>query len=192
MKFGEATKYGFKNIFVFEGRGRRSEFWWFYLALQLISFPIMMILLVVMTVPFISTLASIDPYDPYAQPDSGAFVTSFGIFGVTYLLMILFGLAMSVILLGATARRLHDMGQSAQWLWLYLLGLGIVITVMCIMDSQPFANKYGPDPKAHERGFSGAVSYSAPPAYSVPPAATLPPPPPPGATPTPPSDPYVR
>ena len=189
MKFGEAAKYGFKHIFVFEGRARRSEFWWFYLALELIAFPIMLILSFVMMASFVPALTSLEPYDPFATPDFGALAATFGLFGATWLLTLLVSVALNVILLGAMARRLHDMGQSAQWLWLNLLGLGIVPLIMCFMDTQPFANQWGPDPKALERGYPGAVSYGAPPAYV---AATATPPPPPATIPPPPGDPFVR
>lgn len=47
------------------------------------------------------------------------------------------------------ARRLHDMGKSGWWQLVYfvpLFGL-IVMLVFLSKDSQPFDNKYGPNPK---------------------------------------------
>ena len=86
----------------------------------------------------------------------------------------------------AQARRLHDMGQSGLWVLLNFAGLGIVATIMCIMDTQPGTNQWGPDPKAGERG-----TYGYPPAY---PTSTLAYPPitpryPPITPPTPPAPP---
>ena len=189
MGFGEATKVGLKKVFVFEGRARRAEFWWYYLFLCLISFAVSLVAVVIMLAAFVPTFASIDSD---GNIDDDGFVAAMVGMGVVYFLLFLFGIALIVMMLGAQARRLHDTGQSAQWLWLHLLGLGIVPLIMCIMEGQAFPNQYGPDPKALERGYpGGAVSYAAPPVY--PPAAVSPPPPPPpGAVPPPPGDPFVR
>ena len=69
--------------------------------------------------------------------------------------MMLVSLAFTLPSYAATVRRLHDMGQSGMWVLLNFVGLGIVATVMCIMDTQPGTNQWGPDPKAGERGAFG-------------------------------------
>ena len=186
MGFGEATKVGLKKAFVFEGRARRAEFWWYYLFLSLISFVVSLVFVFIIFASFLPVIGSVDSS---GYVDEDGFVASMIGMGVAYFLLFLFSIAISVMLLGAQARRLHDTGQSGHWLWLNLLGLGIVPLIMCIMEGQAFTNQWGPDPKAHERAYpSGVTPYVAPPAYpvgSVPP----PPPPPPGAAP---SDPFVR
>ena len=63
----------------------------------------------------------------------------------------LLALALLLPTLGATARRLHDVGKTG---WLQLIGLicppigSIVVLVMCIPDGEAGANKYGDAPAA--------------------------------------------
>ena len=60
-------------------------------------------------------------------------------------------LALILPSLGATARRLHDLGKTG---WLQLIGLicppigSIVVLVMCIPDGEAGSNKYGEAPAA--------------------------------------------
>ena len=60
-------------------------------------------------------------------------------------------LALILPALGATARRLHDLGKTG---WLQLIGLicppigSIVVLLMCIPDGEAGENKYGPAPAA--------------------------------------------
>lgn len=50
---------------------------------------------------------------------------------------------------GVTVRRLHDTGRSGWWILIGIVPLvgGIVLLVFQVMDSQPGANEYGPNPK---------------------------------------------
>ena len=63
----------------------------------------------------------------------------------------LIALALLLPMLGATARRLHDLGKTG---WLQLIGLicppigSIVVILMCIPDGEAGANKYGEAPAA--------------------------------------------
>ena len=159
----------------FSGRARRSEYWWFYLALTLIQLPFS----IVFMVGYVAWLVS---FTSATRPDG---TIEFGAVNWTPLvigwgLMLIPGLAFLLPNLAAQARRLHDMGQSALWLLLGLAGLGIVPLVMCIMDTQPGTNQWGPDPKAGERG-----AYGYPPGYPTAPLAYPPitPPGPPAAPP---------
>src|SRR5690606_24281933 len=98
------------------------------------------------------------------DPNGGAFAASFGAIAFLYILLLVVSLAISAMLLGAMARRLHDMGQSGHWLWLNLAGLGIVPLIMCILEGEAHTNQWGPDPKAHERGFVAHAPMAYPPA----------------------------
>lgn len=65
------------------------------------------------------------------------------------ILLYLYDLAVLVPTLAAGARRLHDTGRSGWW---WLIGLvpfvgAIVLIVFFVLDSQPEANQYGPNPK---------------------------------------------
>jgi len=77
----------------------------------------------------------------------------------------LYGLAMIVPGLAVAVRRLHDTNKSGWMLLLCLIPLigSIIVLVFMILDSQPGANQYGPNPKEG----SGA----APPAPNQPPQA---------------------
>ena len=51
-------------------------------------------------------------------------------------------------MLAVAARRLHDQGHSAGWLFIALTGIGIIpLFFMMMAEGQPGANQYGPDPK---------------------------------------------
>ena len=149
MSFGAAIKYCFKHPFTFTGRARRSEFWWFFLLLQIISLVLGVIFVILMFVALEPVISGTDPVTGQANDDdvirwltSMAILTGFAT---------LVGTVIQVFMLAPNARRLHDIDQSAHWLWFYLVGLSIVPILMAIADGTRGPNKYGPDPKAAER-----------------------------------------
>ncbi|WP_417939086.1 DUF805 domain-containing protein [Flavobacterium sp. RS13.1] len=117
----------FENYANFNGRARRSEYWYFVLANGLIS-----ILLIVI----------------------GAIVG--GIFGdaitggiIGYALFGLYTLATIVPGIGVVVRRLHDTGKSG---WYYFVALipfigGIWLLILLCTEGNHGSNEYGPDPK---------------------------------------------
>lgn len=147
MSFGTAIKACFGKYATFSGRARRSEFWWFYLFLQLVNIPFSIAF-------FVAYFAALEPVFTAAslgiEPDLGD--VDWGPLVGAYALLIAVNLVFTIPYLAVSARRLHDTGQTANWLWLHLVGLGIVPLIMCIFDTQPGANQWGPDPKAAERG----------------------------------------
>ena len=112
----------------FTGRSRRSEFWFFALG----NIIIMMLLYI----PLIGSIMASDGGDP-----------GVGSFLFTALIGI-FALAIIIPSLAVAVRRLHDTGKSG---WFYLLNFvpfgGIVLLVFYCQDSEPGANKWGPNPK---------------------------------------------
>lgn len=117
MSFGQSVSYCFSNYANFTGRGRRSEFWWFYLAVVIIS--------------------------AVAQ---GLLAAIFGAdSGLYYFLAAVVSIALVIPLYAAGARRLHDTGKSG-WLQLLLLipciGV-IVLIVFWAQEGQPTENQYG-------------------------------------------------
>lgn len=103
---------------IFTGRSRRSEYWYFSLAQILIGMAI-------------NALAWV----------TGAEVISSVISMIFSLAMLLPGLAVAV-------RRLHDVGKSGWWLLIAftIIGIFLILYWYC-QDSEPGANKYGPNPK---------------------------------------------
>jgi len=61
--------------------------------------------------------------------------------------------AMFIPTLAVTARRLHDMGKSGTWFFIYFVPLigGIWLLVLLFSDSQPGMNKWGYNPKDENR-----------------------------------------
>ena len=118
------------NYANFEGRARRSEYWYFVLMN-----------IVIMIVPIIFIMIN-------ATSDNGEgplFFLGIGIIGVV-------GLALFLPSLAVAVRRLHDTGKSGWW---YLIGIipivsyigGLVLFVFYLSDSQAGNNKWGPNPK---------------------------------------------
>jgi uncharacterized membrane protein YhaH (DUF805 family) len=67
--------------------------------------------------------------------------------------MMAYCLALFVPSLSVTVRRLHDIGKSGWWYFIAFLPLigGIILFVFTLLDSEPYANQWGLDPKASER-----------------------------------------
>lgn len=165
MSFMESVRTCFSKFATFEGRARRTEFWMFYLFSQIIAFVGYVIAIVVLVAAGFTPLL-------FAGADEDARMTSLaaslGVMVVVFGIYILVMLVLTIPYLAVSARRLHDMGQSAHWLWLNLIGFGIVPVVMAFFDSQWGPNRWGDDPKASERsmyvepqpyGYSGHPHY---------------------------------
>jgi uncharacterized membrane protein YhaH (DUF805 family) len=153
MGMGEAFKTCMRKYADFSGRARRSEYWWYVLVVNLISLPFS-ILIAVGYIAFVVSVAA--ESTPSGEVDAGDL--PWATLVVPFVLALIVSLAFLLPSYAAQVRRLHDMGQTGLWVLLNLAGLGIVATVMCIMDSQPGPNQWGPDPKAGER-----VNYGYPP-----------------------------
>lgn len=110
-----------KRAMDFGGRSRRKEYWWFSLINLIVIFVMMMI-------------------------DATIMGQTAGGIGIFYLLYVLFSFVPSLSL---TIRRLHDVGKSGWWILIGLIPLlGILIFFLfAIRDSEPFTNRYGPNPK---------------------------------------------
>lgn len=181
MTFGAAIKHGFKNLTNFSGRARRSEFWWFFLFIEIISLAFGLVFVVVLVGAAGPLAASVDPVTGQADDDAVIrWVTTVVLLsGVAALV----GAVLQLLMLAANARRLHDTDQSAHWLWFYLAGLSIVPVLMAIPEGTPGPNKYGPDPKAAERAAllpvqQAGYAAQAAPYYTAQPGGPTPTPPP--------------
>ena len=129
MTFGAAIKYCLSHPFTFSGRARRSEFWWFFLFLQIVGMVLGFIVMIDLgSWPCCRSSNRVDPVTGQPSHDDAvrAGVISIAIFGIYFLVAVL----LEIPLLAANARRLHDIDHSAHWLWFYLFGLGIVPVLM--------------------------------------------------------------
>ena len=111
-----------KKYATFEGRARRKEYWYFQLF----------------NVVAVVVLAFIDLA-------VGSFSEEAGI----GLLSGLYSLAVFIPSIAVTVRRLHDTNRSGWWFLIYFIPLvgAIVMLVFTVLDSQPGANRFGPNPK---------------------------------------------
>ena len=117
---------------VFKGRARRKEYWSFVL------FDLLGLLSLAIFSRFIMWLELyvFDHYYAY-------FSTSFSILVVLHILVHM------VPSIAVTVRRLHDIGRSGGYFFLYLIPYlgGIPVFIMTLLDSKPGENEYGPNPK---------------------------------------------
>jgi uncharacterized membrane protein YhaH (DUF805 family) len=127
-----------KKYAVFEGRARRREYWFFQLF----------------NTSFFIALLVVDSMTGMMRPHVGMAHGGFG------LLSGLYGLATFLPGLGVMVRRLHDTGRSGWWVLIAIVPFigGIILLIFLLLDSQPGANQYGPNPKA---GFSGSMAGGA-------------------------------
>ena len=93
-----AIKTCFKKYFVFNGRAKRSEYWWFFLFLILASFASQLLDVVVLGQSFWVNYGPINT---------------------------IVNLILIIPILSAGARRLHDTNKSGWWQLLGLIGLAI-------------------------------------------------------------------
>lgn len=112
----------------FTGRARRSEYWYFTLG--------NVIIMLLLYIPLIGSMATSG-----GEPGAGSLIFS-GLVGI-------FALGIVIPSLAVAVRRLHDTGKSG---WFYLISFvpfigGIILIVFMCQDSEPGANKWGPNPK---------------------------------------------
>ena len=99
----DAVKLFFKNYFNFTGRASRSEYWWFILALFIVSLVIGIIEGIIITAIVFDDILN----DPLSTPNIAQY---------WYLMpSSLFYLAMTIGMFSLAARRLQDRGHTGWW-----------------------------------------------------------------------------
>lgn len=127
MGMKEALTSVFNNYANFEGRARRSEYWFFSLFNLLVSFAFAALLML--------------PREHSA------------LYRLVQGLSSLYSLAVFIPGLAVSWRRMHDIGKSGGnifWAFLPIVG-PILVLVWCCREGDAGDNAYGPDPKAEER-----------------------------------------
>ena len=109
----------------FRGRASRSEYWWFTLAVMLVSIALSM-----MEVAFMSG----ETFDSIPEGNGP--------------LTMLFSLAVLLPELAVSVRRLHDTGHSGWWLLLAFVPLigSLVLLWWSVSPSEQGENRFGPQP----------------------------------------------
>jgi uncharacterized membrane protein YhaH (DUF805 family) len=139
MSFQDAVRICLQRKYAdFNGRARRSEYWFFILFTAIAS----------------TIGAALD----------AIFRIRSGTYGGTGPIQGLIQLALLVPTLAVGARRLHDTGRSGWWLLIGLIPVvgWIILVVFFVQDSQP-DNQYGPNPKGLGQGYSAGYSEPPPP-----------------------------
>ena len=145
MSFGASIKRCLRHPFTFSGRARRSEFWWFVLFIEIISLVLGAVLTALVLAAGRSLVAGTDLTT--GQKDDDDVITWMTTVVVVGGLVTLFTVILQLFMLAPNARRLHDIDQSAHWLWFYVIGLGLVPLLMGIAEGTVGPNRFGPDPK---------------------------------------------
>ena len=133
----DSIKICFKNYVQFSGRGRRSEFWYFYCLCVII-----MVVVTCCQYAFISY----EVYDGYYyRTYTPVYSSGYYVYVVFYLIV---DLALFIPLLAASTRRLHDTGRSGLFFLITFIPCGIfALWYFWSIDSVPGANIYGPATK---------------------------------------------
>jgi uncharacterized membrane protein YhaH (DUF805 family) len=139
MSFQDAVRICLQRKYAdFNGRARRSEYWFFILFTAIIG----------------AVGGVLD----------AIFGIRSGVYSGTGPIQGLLQLALLVPTLAVGARRLHDTGRSGWWLLIGLIpvvGL-IILIVFFVQDSHP-ANQYGPNPKHLSQGYGAGYRETPPP-----------------------------
>ena len=120
--FVEAIQICFSKYAAFEGRARRSEYWFYTLFIWIVQMILYVLGIIILG----------------KSPEDG-----------TNIFMSIFTLATFVPSLAVFWRRMHDIGKSGAWFFLNLVPCigSIVLLVFEITDSQPGENQFGMSPK---------------------------------------------
>ena len=146
-----AIKDCFMKYVTFEGRARRSEYWFFMLLINSITVILLIFLILclcgimgVVRKNYNENEPNYNPYYSYYYNDRGMWAM-IGVF-ITYVCGI------TLPTLAATVRRLHDIGKPGETIFIGLLPLVGGIALLCLLcfDSEKESNEYGPSPKYTE------------------------------------------
>ena len=117
MSLSTSVKVCFKKYATFDGRARRSEFWYFCLFCLLIG---------IVTLYIDISILGYSVEEEYTPSNTIAY------------------LAVFIPSISVTARRLHDIGKSGWWMLLALTGIGIILLIIWYAtDGEKKKNRFG-------------------------------------------------
>ena len=154
LDFVTAIKNCLSNYVTFEGRARRSEYWWFVLPNYIIDFIFFLLLILYASGAILSYYDYGSSYYPsgyYPSSYYTGYINSGAIIALS-VLIVLFSCGFMLPLLAATVRRLHDIGKRGEYIFITFVPLYGPITLLVLLcrDSQPETNKFGPSPKYNQ------------------------------------------
>lgn len=142
LSFEDAVSAVLKKYAVFTGRSRRSEFWWYVLAYNIVLAIFYVFQWVMMGISFSAG-------HPFAYLDSPIYWGLVVVSCVFYFATLLPSLAVTV-------RRLHDIGKSGWNILIFIIPIvgWILLIVWLCQDSDAVTNKYGESPKYKNSAYS--------------------------------------
>jgi uncharacterized membrane protein YhaH (DUF805 family) len=146
MSFIESIRTVLSKYATFSGRARRSEFWWYYLAVTILE----SVLYFALVVPGLTAYTTATMEYTMAGDSSAPVPAMPGSLTAGYLVVSLVSLALLLPTLAVIVRRLHDTGKSGFLALLLLIPVVnfILIIVWGATNGTPGPNQFGPDPKA--------------------------------------------
>lgn len=168
LTFGEAVKTCLKKYADFTGRARRSEYWFFYLfyILVVVVASFVFVILGLLGMPkIIGTFGNLVVALGFILPQyavgfrrlhdtgrSGWWIGSYLLFGLVVAAQVVF-VALDYVQYGGMGMMCEFVTENVgAFVGLLLTGgiavvWNIALIVLCVLDSKPEANKYGPSPK---------------------------------------------
>lgn len=141
--FTGAVKQFFTKYATFSGRSSRSDYWW----VVLFNFLVQTALFILFGGSLVSSISALakNVNDPLALS---------GLIGF-YSVMGLYSLAILLPSLALIVRRLHDTGRGGGWIFISFVPLigGIWLFILMLLDSEPYENRFGPNPNAENVNF---------------------------------------
>ena len=144
MSFSQSIRTVWSKYAVFQGRARRSEYWWWTLFTVIIS--VICSALMAATGPSVVNIVvnGTNVVPTQSQPPGVGY-------WIAVALTVIVSLALVLPSLAVTVRRLHDTDRSGWWVLLSLIPVGdIVVLVFLCLAGTVGDNRYGPDPKAQQ------------------------------------------
>lgn len=147
LSFSEAINKATSKIFQFEGRSRRSEYWWTMMIIYLVSIiltPFAGFVLSILTIPL--TFRRL-----HDTGRSGWWWGGCAILQGIFIVLIVYDLIMVYL----NADNMYEYESGIIWTFLLkyslfslLIGIyKVVLIVFCCIDSEPYENNYGESPK---------------------------------------------
>lgn len=149
MSFIESIRTVLSKYADFNGRARRSEFWWYYLAVAIVQG----ILYAVLVGPGLAAYSTATLEYSMAGDPTAPIPAMPGSLTAGYLVVSVVALALLLPTIAVIVRRLHDTGKSGFLALLLLIPFVgfILLIVWGASNGTPGPNQYGPDPKILEQ-----------------------------------------
>ena len=146
LSIGEAFEKAIKNIFIYTGRARRSEFWWPMAIVYLIN---------ILLTPILGSIMSLltIPLKIRRLHDTGRSGWWWGVGAILQVVVysyFIYDLITSIIMNNPVGKRVVFLFVAKYlFVWSLILLYKLILFIFYCLDSQPTTNKYGPSPKYH-------------------------------------------